>query len=420
MSILEKSSSMELSRRTQPFYAKKQSYNLGEQVQIEVDLQREMLDFENSRCFADLVFTTGASSTTRMIPWCASALIKNLRVKTLAGQMIGHEIREYRAWCRMYKELASNSDKNESYDDILESANSQDLGDAGAHTFRLGHKFMSHLFTVKEYYPAHFHQGLMIEFDLPSTANELFTYETNIPTSVSVQNIKYVADLVQLKPEIEDKMVKMMEQQQLFVDYTEVLTQENTIAASTGQQAYDVVGIDGRVKAIFSYQIQASLRTGIGAAEVGDFLGNKRHNNLGSYRYKLGANYLNYQNIEVGNTTALSFVSAEQCYELAKALDFHDSKAWGSKAGDSALVRGALQGSLGNSLDNMVQAVKVDKAQKNSNDVISSMVDKDRNNVRVELNYHTAPAGILTGFTHTLLDKRIQILPGSIVRNVRS
>ena len=44
MSLLEKSSSIELSRRTQPFYAKKQSYNLGEQVQIEVDLQREYIE----------------------------------------------------------------------------------------------------------------------------------------------------------------------------------------------------------------------------------------------------------------------------------------------------------------------------------------------------------------------------------------
>jgi hypothetical protein len=64
-------------------------------------------------------------------------------------------------------------------------------------------------------------------------------------------------------------------------------------------------------------------------------------------------------------------------------------------------------------------AVKVDKAQKNSNSVISSMIDKDRNNVRVELIYGgSQTAGTI--YTHISLDKRIQILPGSIVRNVRS
>ena len=423
MSLLEKSSSIELSRRTQPFYAKKQSYNLGEQVQIEVDLQREFIDFENSRMFSNLHFTANTTAAdTRTIPWVASAMIKNLRVKTLAGQMIGHEIREYRAWCRMYKELAGNSDKNESYDDILEGATPTNQADA-AYVFKYGHKFMSHIFTIKEYYPAHFHQGIMIEFDLPSTALELFTATETVPvgTTVTIQDIRYVADLVQLKPEIENEMVKMMEEQRLFADYQEVLTQENTLSGSaSGLKAFDVVGIDGRVKGIFTYQIQQDLRIGTGAAQLGDYFGNKRHYNIQNYRYKLGANYLNYQSIEIA-TAGNGNLSAEQLYELAKALDFHDSKMWSMKAGDSELDRAALTGRGGNSLDNLVQAVKVDKAQKNSDSVISSMIDKDRNNVRIELTYHTAPPGTdLTSFTHVSLDKRIQILPGSIVRNVRS
>lgn len=338
-------------------------------------------------------------------------------------QMIGHEIREYRAWCRMYKELTSNSDKNESFDDILEGANPQDLEINTPYVFRYGHKFMAHIFTIKNYYPAHFHQGIMIEYDLPSTAAELFTSGDALPGTISFQNIRYVPDLVQLKPEIENEMVKMMNNQKLFADYIEVLTQENTIAEQTGQQSYDVVGIDGRVKSIFSYQIKSDLRDGLGASEVNEYLGNKSRNGLGSYRYKLGANYLNYQNIEIANATANSFTSAEQLMELAKALNIHDNEAWETKAGDSGLTRAALQGSgvtTAATKNNLVQGVKVDKAQKKSNDVISSMIDKDRNNVRIELNYITKPAGALTGFTHVVLDKRIQILSGSIVRNVRS
>lgn len=321
----------------------------------------------------------------------------------------------------MYKELKGSQEREDSYDDILEGASPANLADATAFSFKYAHKFMCHLFTVKGYYPAHLHQGIMIEFDLPLDNIELFTSTDANPanTSISFSNIKYVADLVQLKPEIEKQIVNQMENQKLFVDYMEVLTQENTVNAQSGLQAYDVIGIDGRVKSIFSYQIQSSLRTGIGASQVGDYHGNKRANNIQNYRYKLGANYLNYESIEIA-TSANNNLSAEQLYELVKALDFHDSNAYKSMAGSSNLSKAILQGTGATSSDNLVQAVKVDKAQKNTSSVISSMIDKDRNNVRVELTYHTAPSGALTGFTHVVLDKRIQILSGSIVRNVRS
>ena len=416
MSLLEKSSSIELSRRTQPFYAKRSSYNLGAQVQIEVDLQRELLDFENSRLVFDVVI--GATvEHSETVAWMASQCIKNLRVKTLAGQMIGHEIREYRAWCQMYKELTGNNEQNVSYASILEGATPIDLAESTATTLQFAHKFMSHIFTIKEYYPAHFHQGLMIEFDLPSTiAVELLTDEgtgTQVIPTMTFDNIKYVADLVQLKPEMENDMVKMMEQQRLFADYTEVLTQENNLAASAGLQAFDVVGIDGRVKSIFSYMVLDSDRT---AAQQDDALFSTwSRANLGSYRYKLGANYLNYESINCNEATSPDVSQrAEQTFELLKALDFHASGAYGNRAGDSALTRAALNS------NRFAVGVKVDKAQKNTNSVISSMVDKDRNNIRVELSFDSAPSGAGTIYTHTVLDKRIQILSGSIVRNVRS
>ena len=210
MSLLEKSSSIEISRRTQPFYAKKQSYALGQQVQIEVDLQREFIDFESSRLVFDVNFTagtpTGVANSTQFNRWAASAFIKNLRVKTLSGQMIGHEIREYRAWCRMYKELKGNSDLNQSYYQILEGATpvgdeAAGLDDADVYKFQFAHKFMSHLFTIKEYYPAHFHQGLMIEFDLPTSVGEIWNVDhadnSTLPTltnNVIMDNPKYVCD----------------------------------------------------------------------------------------------------------------------------------------------------------------------------------------------------------------------------------
>lgn len=408
MALLEKNSSYEISRRTQPFYAKKQSYNLGEQVQIEVDLQREFIDFQNSRLVFDFNFTTNGTDN-KLSKWFASQIVKNLRVKTLAGQMIGHEIREYRAFYQMYKELTSNSDKNESYDDILEGANGTGATinvDATAESIQFAHKFIAHIFSIKEYYPAHFHQGIMIEFDLPSSVTQLVSGAA-AATSVSISDVKYVADLVQLKPEMETELVNMMEQQRLFADYKEVLTQENTLQNNTGLQAYDVIGIDGRVKSIFTYALLAADRTG--ASEATQYFANWGRKNLSNYRYKLGANYLNYESISCSTDKR-----AEQTYELLKALDIHDNEAMKTKCGDSALTWSAQDSTR------FASAVKVDKAQKDSDEVISSMIDKDRNNVRVELNYSAQPGANGVIYTHVCLDKRIQILPGSIIRNVRN
>lgn len=400
MALLEKNSSSEISRRTQPFYAKKQSYNLGQQVQIEVDLQREFLDFENSRLVFEANYTKGATDNYIVNPWGASAFIKNLRVKTLAGQMIGHEIREYRAWYRMKKELTGKDGLNavQSWDGIMEGASAQTFtADADR---QYAHKFISHLFSIKQYYPAHFHQGIMIEFDIPSSAAEIVaSSSTNDLPTITISDIKYVADLVQLKPEMENKMASMMEQQRLFADYEEVLTQENSLSNAAGEN-YDIIGIDGRVKSIFEYQVLDSARNGINE----EYFASYSQNGLDNYRFKLGANYLNYENIKVDTNK-----TAEQVLELAKALGKHDSKAYYTCLNDSALQ---LNG------DRFVVGVKVDKAQKNTDQTISSMIDKDRNNVRVELQATSADPS--TSYTHIQLDKRIQILPGSIVRNVRS
>ncbi len=406
MSLLEKSSSIEISRRTQPFYSKKQSYSLGQQVQIEVDVQREFLDFEHSRLVFDVTFTKNTDNY-KWQRWGASAFVKNLRVKTLAGQMIGHEIREYRAFCRMYQDLTANNERIASYDDTLEGAS--DATQSATQTVQFAHKFMLHLFSIKEYYPAHFHQGLMIEFDLPANVNELAINAigdtaANLP-SITAITPKYVCDLVQLKPEIENEMVKLMEEQKLFADYIEVLTQENSLSSAGGEN-YDIVGVDGRVKSIFQYQVKDTEQSNT-ATEVNESYQSKRSlNGLTNYRFKLGANYLNYESIQVSSSKL-----AEQTMELLKALDIHDSKAYRTSAGNELIA--------GNeTTDYFVVGVKVDKAQKNSDSVISSMIDKDRNNVRVELSASGAVAA--TSYTHVVLDKRIQILPGSIVRQVRS
>lgn len=406
MSLLEKSRSVELSRRTQPFYAKKTTYNLGRQVQVEIDTQREALDLETMRVNFELHDTGSTATVKSTIPWTAGCCIKNLRWKTLAGQMIGHEIREYRAGYRFLKKMAtSNADARTSRMDIEEGALGGDsLGaDTTAGFRQYSHKLINHLGSVKDYYPAHFHQGLMLEFDLPDNAYEIMKY-TVAPLSGDIQfkEVRVLVDLVEVKPELETEMVRLMEEQKLFVDYVEWLVQENPL--TTSQEAYDIVGIDGRVKCAFQFQVVGRDRDGGDDYWGDDNAGDSAMsiNGLSSYRFRLGSRYLNYAPIVCGADK-----QAEAEYELSKALDIHCENQRGDAQRTYALSQTAFFG----------VGVKVDKAQCNTDEVISSQIDKDRNNMRVELSSKTAAAD---GYTIVVLDKRLQLLPGSIVRNVRS
>ena len=168
MSLLQKSNSVEVSRRTQQFQAKKQSYNLGNQIQIEIDTQREFLDMESLRFVYEL-HDTGTTATGKSTnPWTAGSVIKNLRVKTLGGQLIGHEIREYRGWDRFSKKMGmSNVDSRTGYQDNMEGALGGDAlgGDTTSGFRQYAHKFneqSGHILALKEYYTGHFHQGLII------------------------------------------------------------------------------------------------------------------------------------------------------------------------------------------------------------------------------------------------------------------
>lgn len=406
MSLLQKSQSVELSRRSQPFYAKRTSYTIGSasQVQIEIDTQREFLDFENGRLLYDLIVVNTTAATT-FNEWVGGQIIENLRVKTLSGQMIGHEMRQYRTAWTVFKQLKSNNENMTSYEAEMEGASGPAIiiGDT---TVEVAHRIEAHIFGLRDYYPAHFHQGLMIEFDLPSSVNDLVLASANI-TSITLSNPRYVVDLVQLKPEIENEMVRLMEEQKLFVDYIEWLEQENALDSGAKSANFDIVGIDGRVKSAFTFRMKDSDFTSTSAS----IYNNYGRNNLSKYRYKLGSRYLNYAGIECNGADR----NAQQIFELLKALDYHSADSYIEKAGSSTLLTPALMNS-----NKFVCGIKVDKSMKDVDEVISSQVDKDRNNMRVELTYSASLAAASTVYSIVVLDKRLQLLPGSIVRSVRS
>lgn len=399
---LEKSSDIELTSEEAVFTAKRNNHTLGKKVQIEVEVSRHFLDFENSFLKCKANFTTGAGAGASTNPWFLACCIKNLRVKTLSGQQIGNEIVEYRSYCQMIKELTSNSDFNESYGVLTEGSNPISIPDNDTTTYGFSHKFVAHILSCKGYYPAHFHQGFIIEFDLVNNISEVTTATTSLPSAITFDDFEYIGNVKTLKPEIENELVDMMNNQQLFVDYTEVLTQLNDLKAQAGKQSFDLVGIDGRLRQVFTYTILDSTRDAI----TEGYFDTWGLNNLSSYRYKLGADYLNYESIEVGTNN-----QAEQICELLKALDMFTSD---KMPGDSALTPTQLR------TNRFVVAYKIAKAQKDIDETISSSIDKDRNNMRVELNYGSSPSGVGQIYTHIVLDKRIQILPGSIVRSVKN
>lgn len=414
MSMLEKPDSTEVMARRQEFYAKQSEYSLSKTVRIECPINSEYVDMENSRLMFDVEATTAGGLTVSYQKWFAATTVRNLRVKAMSGGMIGNEIREYRSAAQHKLELTTDKELNTSYNAILEGATAEALPVDTADIVReFGHKLLDHIFAVREPYPAHFHQGFIIEYDLPQSSSELFftasgTLATGL-TALKFKNVRFVANLMELTAEIEGEMVRLLNSNALFVDYPETLVQENEFANSTGGQNYDLVGISGRVKSAFVFLIRATDF----ALDTQPFYDTWGAHGLSGYRFRMGDKYLNYKQIQVGTAAADRRV-AEQTYELLQALDIHakDSRGRSRMVGNSDLTVSALTGtrfSLG---------VKVAKAQSDIDESISSTVDRQRNNLRVELQFGSAPGGVGLAYTVVNLDKRIQILPGSQVASV--
>lgn len=401
---LQKLESSELSRRTQQFESSTREYFVGKPtpVQIEVDSNREFIDFANSRLFFEAVLV-GGDATTKPVAWVASQYIKNLRVRTMGGNNIGNEIHEYRAVYQHQKKLTVDNEKTSSYLNILEGAKPDAaVTDYGDTSIEYGHKLDNHIFAMKGYYPAHFHQGFILEFDLPSNISELYVASSGIlPTSVKLTNIRFVCDLVKLQPEAEIALSRLVAEDRLFVDYMETQLQTNTLQVSAGQQSYEMIGIHGRVKAAFVFTILNDTFDGVPE----EYFGTMGRNNLGSYRFKLGSQYINYRAI----STKSSLV-AESKFELLKALDVATVDRI---PGNSVVLTPLL-------LDTKVFSigVKTTKAQMLVDRKISSMLDKSRNNLRVELVYDSAPASAGLIYTYVVLDKRLKISEGSQVQTV--
>ena len=159
---LKKGQAQELRRRRQTFHATSTgSYEStsSSQVRIEINLDKECIDFETGYLMFDMeAAKPDGSKTLKTQPFEASSWIRDVRIYDRAGREIGEQVRHYNAFARKHFELLGNSNAQTAgnYLDVLEGAQGRNDGDASAMPKQeRAHKFLTHIFDIKSYFPAH-------------------------------------------------------------------------------------------------------------------------------------------------------------------------------------------------------------------------------------------------------------------------
>lgn len=404
MSIsLQKGQGVELRRRRQTFPAT----NTGDyvstsssQVRIEINIDKEVMDFDTGYLMFDIAAAKdGTTNTLSSIPWEACAWINNIRVYDRAGREIGEQIRYYNAMCRKQFEALGNDGVNgaNNYLGRLEGATARAAASAlvGLTNKEYAHKFRTHIFDLKSYFPAQLMGGLIIEIDMED-ANNCYVLDgtTDSITSYTVSNIRFVCDLVLLKPDAEAQLRNQVQAGGLEIHYDSPMNHTQAITANTNQR-FDLGVANGHVKAIECFQILDSARDAVNE----DYWAAWVQNNLNAYRFKLGTEYLTERDIQI--TAARN---AEYLVEYIKSqnLDTQDLVFF---YGDSNL----------NLTNRFLIGQKVE-VSKDPN-VASGRRDFQTNKIELEMSYSSAPASA-TLYTFVHLDKILVILPGREFKNM--
>tara|TARA_R110000868_G_scaffold50863_6_gene161925 strand:+ start:59 stop:1279 length:1221 start_codon:yes stop_codon:yes gene_type:complete len=401
---LSKGQGIEMRRRRQTFHATSTGSYLStssSQVRIEMNIDKEVLDFETGYLMFDMIITKdgGTTDTVSGIPWSASSWIRDLRVYDRAGREIGEQVRQYNGLCRKQAELLGNEGANANYLDILEGATGIAVSGAGAAaattSVEFAHKLATHIFDVKSYFPANKMGGLILEFDMEDVANvALMSGTTDSPASYTLSNVRYVVDLILLKPEAERSLDSQISAGGLEIHYSSYMNHSQAVTTNTNQR-FDLGIANGHVKNIQTFQVLDSVRNGVNE----DYWASFAQNNLSSYRFRLGSEYLTEKDVQM-SATRLSEYLIE--YLKSNNLDSQDILHF---YGDSALVLSTYF-TLG-------QKVEVSKDP----DVLSGRRDFQANKVELELVFSSTPASA-TMYTHIELDKVLVILPGREFKNL--
>jgi len=390
MISLQKGSGVELRRRRQTFHAT----NTGDyvssssaQVRIEVNIDKECIDFENTYLMFDISGAKNGSTDNMLAPaWEASAWIRDMRVYDRAGREIGEQVRQYNAYCKKQFELLGNDGANANYLNVLEGAAGRTGTSSGLAAKEYAHKFITHIFDIKSYFPAHLIGGLIIELDMESVGNVYYlSGTTDTVESYTLSNVRLVTDLVLLKTDAEAQLRSQVSSGGLEVHYESPMNMSQAVSAATSQR-FDLGVANGHVKKIESFMVLDSARNGVNEAYFPSF----SQNNLSAYRFRLGSEYLTEKDVQISATR-----QAEYLVEFLKAqnLDSSDIKHF---YGDSALTLS----------DWFCLAQKVEISKDAS--VLSGRRDMQSNTLYAELTFSSTPAtGTL--YTQVALDKTLVI-----------
>lgn len=401
MIALQKGKAIEQRRRRQTFH----STNTGDytstsssQIRIEVNLDKECLDFETSYLMFD--FSAAKNGTTDELqtqPWEASSWIRDVRVYDRAGREVGEQIRHYNAFARKQFELLGNDGCNgaDNYLGRMEGA----AGRTSSNQVSLpaqerAHKFLTHVFDIKSYFPAHLMGGLIIEIDMAPTTDVLYLDgTTDTVASYTVSNVRFVSDLVLLKPDAEASLRGQL-QNGLEIHYESPMNHNQAIVASGTQQRFDLGIASGKIKYIQAMMVIDADTSGVNEELFPAY----SQNTLSSYRFKLGSEYLTEKDVQVSTQRNVEYV-----VEYLKSVNL-ESQDVINFYGDSGL-------SL---TDRFTIGQKVE-VSKDPN-VSSGRRDYQSNKIELELNFSSPASATL--YTSTMIEKNLVMLPGRNFKNL--
>lgn len=393
--FLAKNESIEMSRRRIRFRAHNDSLSSSNpsRIRINVDTADEHIDFENSYLVFDMS-VSGGTTDVGLPRYCASSWIHEVRFKDRAGNQIGENLQNYSVMVREFYEQKATLDQEKSYLDALEGAQGVTLSGQGTSipATQYVHRFISHIGAMKNYFPAKYLGGLIIEIDMETSSNVVLQTSGESGATYTIANLAFVGSLVKLKPEVEALVLKQV-QQGLKVDYTSDHAIIATEATSTSQR-FDLGTQNGRVKSIKTISVPTKANQSVDEKNTFD------RNNLSAYRFRLGSRYLSESQIDISSSAQAEYLME---YLISQKLSTEPYGLYGSESLTKAVLLGDSTGGK------FVIGQNADRSK--TDEVLSSLKDKDNNRLELVRTYSSAPSAN-TLYTFVKMDKRMVIMPG--------
>jgi len=393
--MLKKTEGIEQSRRRARFNSHSNSYSSAnsQRIRIDINSSEEYIDFANSYICYDLA-VTGATAQVGLCKYTASSVIKEIRLKDRAGNMIGENIQDYSVLARLAFEMNTNDEAEKSYLDATEGALGVDLSATTSIASRqYTHQIVTGVFASKNYFPAHLLGGLSVEIDMNSALDVVM--EDGAAAVYTINNLAFVCSLVKLKPQIETMVLNQVQQGGLVVDYVSQHCVKASVNTNTTQR-HDLGTLNGRVKSVQAVQILTKADQSVDANN------SFSRNNTSNYRWKLGNRFLSESQVEVGAAKQAEWMM--EWLKSQKALCQKDVSQFGNSNHSLANLAGSAATG-----GKFVIGQGADRSQSDS--VLSSLKDKDFNRLELELNYSSTPTAC-TLYVFAEVDKRMRIFPG--------